>query len=42
MSLYNIAQPVGAVLSGTMQGALSTILMGPWEDLGGDGLSSSM
>ena len=28
MSLYNIAQPVGAMLSGAMQGALSTNLEG--------------
>lgn len=28
MSLYNIAQPVGAMLSGAMQGALSTNLDG--------------
>jgi hypothetical protein len=28
MSLYNIAQPVGAMLSGVMQGALSTNLEG--------------
>jgi MFS family permease len=28
MSIYNIAQPVGAMLSGAMQGALSTNLNG--------------
>jgi ACS family pantothenate transporter-like MFS transporter len=28
MSLYNIAQPTGAMLSGAMQGALSTNLEG--------------
>ena len=28
MSIYNIAQPVGAMLSGAMQGALSTNLDG--------------
>lgn len=28
MSLYNIAQPVGAMLSGALQGALSTNLEG--------------
>jgi MFS family permease len=28
MSLYNIAQPAGAMLSGAMQGALSTNLEG--------------
>ena len=28
MSLYNMAQPAGAMLSGAMQGALSTHLQG--------------
>ena len=28
MSIYNIAQPVGAMLSGAMQGALATNLNG--------------
>lgn len=28
MSIYNIAQPVGAMMSGAMQGALSTHLEG--------------
>lgn len=28
MSLYNMAQPAGAMLSGAMQGALSTNLQG--------------
>jgi MFS family permease len=28
MSLYNVAQPVGAMLSGALQGAISTNLNG--------------